>query len=170
MYMEVILSFKFNIFWILWVIVYKYLNSQDDEFQMTRCWIDLTVTERSLSPSAKPHRYHPPDLNETELEPNKCQQMSTKGNKCPQMVANVNRRSALQVLHNYEAKRKREHLELQLSDSFFKDQSWQLCTSCWKQQSSSLKKIKSWKAQSASTATALIHLSWDRSSSLDRLQ
>ena len=40
--------------------------------------------------------------------------MSTKGNKCPQMVANVNRRSALEVLHNYEAKRKREHLELQL--------------------------------------------------------
>ena len=81
---------------------------------MTRCWTDLTLTERSLSPSAPPHRYRPPNLNETELEPNKCQQMSTKGNKCPQMVANVNRRSALQVLHNYEAKRKREHLELQL--------------------------------------------------------
>ena len=109
---------------------------------MTSCWIDLTVTERSLSPSAKPHRYRPPDLNETELEPNKCQQMSTKGNKCPQMVANVNRRSALQVLHNYEAKRKREHLELQLSDSFFKDQSSQSCIGCWKQQSSSLKKNK----------------------------
>ena len=109
---------------------------------MTRCWIDLTVTERSLSPSAPPHRYRPPDLNETELEPNKSQQMSTKGNKCPQMVANVNRRSALQVLHNYEAKRKREQFELQLQWSFFKDQSSQSCTGCWKTAIIIIKKIK----------------------------
>ena len=37
------------------------------------------------------------------------------------MVANVNRRSALEVLHNYEAKRKREHLELQLQWFIFQE-------------------------------------------------
>ena len=38
------------------------------------------------------------------------------------MVANVNRRSALQVLHKfYVAKRKREHLELQLQWFIFQE-------------------------------------------------
>ena len=95
------------------------------------------------------------------------QQMSTKGNKCPQMVANVNRRSALQVLHNYEAKRKREHLELQPQWFIFQKP---IDTILYWFLETAIIIIKKIREQSASTGTAPIHLSSDRYSSLDRLQ
>ena len=145
-----------------WVKVFKLSRRRNTNDEVLN-WLD-SDWEKS---SSAPHRYRPPDLNETELKPNKCQQMSTKGNKCPQMVANVNRRSALQVLHNYEAKRKREHLELQLQLFIFQKP---IDTILYWFLETAIIIIRKIREQSASTATALIHLSSDRSSSLDRLQ
>ena len=151
-----------------WVKVFKFSRRRNPNDEVLN-WLDCDWEKSFPFCTAPP--LSPADLNETELEPNKCQQMSTKGNKCPQMVANVNRRSALQVLHNYEAKRKKEQFELQLQWFIFPKPIVTILY--WLLETAIIiikKRLKSWKAQSASPATELIHLSSDQSSSLDRLQ